>query len=338
MVSMKLDPSIQTLRGLACVLLVFFHVVGSNPSFGLRVADGGLRTLTDALAYVRMPLFAVLAGYAYGLRPVGADAKGFLAGKVRRLLVPMLVVGTAFAIVQSWVPGTNVGGRNWLVLHLEPVGHLWFIESLFWVFALVALIERTGVLRTAASFALVWSVAAVIYLGIRGPHWLGIEGAIYLLPYFLAGLAIRRFALEERLRQRGVVLVLVTIAWVAVGAIGLPVSDPDRRTVWMLLAGLSACALLLAARPCTPWLARLGTASYAIFLYHVFFTAFARIALESFDIRSLAIHCIAGLVLGLAGPIWIRRMASGHPWSHLLMLGESRRGRASAVAGAQVHA
>lgn len=60
---------IDTLRGGACVLLVIYHVVGATPADGLRIDDGQLRLVNDYLAVLRMPIFAVIAGWVYSLKP-----------------------------------------------------------------------------------------------------------------------------------------------------------------------------------------------------------------------------------------------------------------------------
>ncbi len=200
--------SLDTLRGLACLLLVAYHVIGSDPSNGLRVADGPLRVLNDGLAYLRMPLFTFLAGMVYGLHPFAGDSRAFLAGKARRLLVPMLFVGTIFALAQSFLPDTNFGaapgaGREWLLLHVEPVGHFWFVEALFAIFVLVWALERGRILATPGRFALAWLLAALLDLTVHGPRWLALDGAVFLLPYFLGGLAATRFSLVARLAARG---------------------------------------------------------------------------------------------------------------------------------------
>lgn len=105
-----MNRQIETLRGFACVLLVLYHVIGADPSNGLRVNEGPVRLMNDALAYVRMPLFTFLSGMVYGLRPFGGDTRRFVIGKCRRLLIPMFVVGTLFAVVQALTPGATIRG------------------------------------------------------------------------------------------------------------------------------------------------------------------------------------------------------------------------------------
>ena len=184
-----MNKQIETLRGFACLLLVLYHVIGADPSVGLRVADGSLRLWNDGLAYLRMPLFTFLSGMVYGLRPFDGDSRRYLVGKCRRLLIPMLCVGTLFALTQSLTPGTNAAVSNWWLLHVNPVAHFWFIESLFWVFLLVWLAERQRWIASPTGFGLALALACLLYLTVRGSHLFSVDGAIYLLPYFLCALA-----------------------------------------------------------------------------------------------------------------------------------------------------
>ena len=321
-------PSIDTLRGLACLLLVGYHVVGADPSSGLHVADGALRTANDALAVLRMPLFTLLSGVVYGLRPMRGELGGFLRGKTRRLLLPMLVVGTLFAAVHALTPGVNQAGVDWRTIHLLPVAHFWFLEALFWIFVAVALLERWQALTSPQAFTTVMALAIALHLGLRAPHWLALDGALYLLPYFLAGLAVTRFGLWAWLSRTGTRVVMAGAAAAALLAIGAPTAHSDRQTVAMLGAGLALCGLALGSGARSAALAWLGRSSYAIYLFHVFFAAAARIALQRAGLDALPMHLAAGLVAGLAGPMLLERWAAARPWPGRLLLGRSAKLRA----------
>lgn len=327
-----MKQELQTLRGIACLLLVLYHVIGADPSVGLRIAEGWLRIGNDGLAWLRMPLFTVLSGLVYGLRPYAGEPGRFLVGKARRLLIPMLVVGTVFALVQAAVPGTNAPVTNWWLLHIEPVGHFWFLQSLCWIFLLLVGLESSGRLSTPARFAGIFLAASVLYLTVDGPRLLGIQGAIYLLPYFLAGLAVTRFGLWTALTRPAVLAGGLAVAIVAVWWIGMPEPNPDRRTPAVLLAGLSLCALMLALRWPNRWLGTIGNASYAIYLYHVFFTAGARIVAERIGLgEQLALLIALGVTAGVLGPLVLERailrFSGHHRWPPLLLLGRSGRTR-----------
>jgi peptidoglycan/LPS O-acetylase OafA/YrhL len=319
------NTQIETLRGLACLLLVLYHVIGADASFGLGVQDGALRWFNDGLVYLRMPLFTFLSGLVYGLRPFAGDSRAFLAGKARRLLIPMLVVGSLFAILQTLSRGSSVLLGPWYLIHLMPVAHYWFVESLFWVFVLVWALERLDCIAAPVGFGLVLAFVCALSLTVRGPHWLGLEGAIYLSPYFLVGLAVTRFSMRTLLGSVWVRMVLTLLALGAVLCMGTPVPNPDRRTVLMLVVGVSSCLLLLSLDLVSRRLSSVGRYSFAIYLFHVFFTAFARLALTHLGFDELLLHIGLGLALGIAGPMALEWLVSHHRWPTLLLLGRSVR-------------
>ncbi|MFZ4478379.1 MAG: acyltransferase family protein [Rhodoferax sp.] len=314
---------IETLRGLACLLLVLYHVIGADPAHGLLVADGPVRWLNDGLAYLRMPLFTFLSGLVYGMRPFKGNSNAFLIGKVRRLLIPMLVVGTLFAVLQALTPGTNSSVGPWYLLHVQPVAHFWFVESLFWVFMVIWALERWNLIREVKGYLLALALSCTLYLTVRGWPWFGIEGAIYLMPHFLFGLAFSRFPLQAQLASPWVRLALLALACGAVIWMGMPVSNPDRRTVAMMAVGMSLCMLSLSLARVVPWLAAIGRHSYAIYLFHVFFTAAVRIGLKLVHIKLMPLDILLGVLIGLAGPILIDRVASRYKWPALLLLGKT---------------
>ena len=81
--------------------------IGNDPTSGLEVpADSYWRFFADFFIYFRMPLFAFISGYVYASKPFAGQASRFLAGKTRRLLLPLFIVGTSFALVEWLVPGT----------------------------------------------------------------------------------------------------------------------------------------------------------------------------------------------------------------------------------------
>lgn len=320
-----MDRKVETLRGLACILLVFYHVIGDSPSTGLRIDHGALRWFNDGLAYLRMPLFTVLSGLVYGFRPFSGSSQTFLLGKARRLLVPMLVVGTFFAFMQTMVPGTNAEPPDWRLLHIEPVAHFWFVESLFWIFVWVWLLEYLKCLDHGRAFALVYLGAALVYLTVPGSRWLSIGGAIYLLPYFLTGLAVTRFSWRDRLSHPGLRTILLALAFFAAFQLGWPVSrlNGHAHAGWLLIASLSFCGFFISLNFYWRWLARVGSSSYPIYIFHVFFTAAARIALEKSGATAIPVFIGAGLLLGLGGPMLVEYLASQNRWSSLLLLGKA---------------
>jgi fucose 4-O-acetylase-like acetyltransferase len=323
---------IDSLRGVACIALVVFHTIGPDKMSGLRVADDhGLRLLSDLLSYLRMPLFAFLSGYVYAFRPVERGLPEFIAAKARRLLVPMLAVGTLFAILQSHTPGTNFSRYEWHLLHIKPVAHYWFLESLFLIFVLVAFMERWNWLRSKSAFIPAWLAFAALFCIDPLPIYFGMQGAVYLLPFVLTGIASRRFA-EELPDGRIIWIAAALFCALALDAASRNAGLPERNSAVALGLGVSGCVLLLRTRIQAEWLARLGRYSFSIFLFHSVFSAASRILLSRLSDFATWQLLIAGTLSGLALPIVvelaIRR--SGSPLA-AAMIGEKAPRRTPAV-------
>lgn len=313
---------LESLRGAACLLLVLYHVVGSDAGSGLRIGDGWLRTTNDWLAVLRMPLFGLLAGWFYAERPaISGQLSHFVSGKAQRLLLPSLSVGSLYLIAQLVAPGVN--NRSTGIPLLSPVAHLWFIQALFLVFVTVALAERIGLLRTLDRMYLTLAAAAALYLSGVGTPWLGIGGAIYLLPYVLLGIALQRFGDIKRLRDPACIILLIAAIWALAAANELDFSA-ERRTVAYLAVATCMMLIALASGLQSRLLIRVGSFSYAIFLFHPFFAAAARVMLEQAGLPYLVLQLPLGLVSAVAGPILVQRLLRSWPPFNTLFLGEGR--------------
>jgi peptidoglycan/LPS O-acetylase OafA/YrhL len=324
--------SIDTLRGLACLLLVTYHVVGASSASGMRVADDSFyRTvLADVPLMVRMPLFTFLSGYVYAYRPVTLDtATTFLRGKVRRLLIPLVVAGSAFVLVQSVAPtnGEPIAVPDMWRIYIWPYAHYWYLHALLLIFGLMVLLDGFKLMQRPAAWAAVFAASVPPFLGAESlPSFLGIAQAAYLLPFFLCGVGAHRFRETITRRFRIVVLgaavMLFVIAQIATAADwSLP---HDRHSVLALAVGVAGTLSLQLLNPRHRRLAQIGVYSYAIYLYHVFATAGTRWLLEKFT-DNQPLHLIAGLTLGVAAPIVVYVIAVRHPLSRVLLLGQKSR-------------
>lgn len=327
---MKRSMEIDTLRGIACILLVFFHTVGSTPTEGLRVPQGNwLQQFNEILVYFRMPLFSFISGYVYAFRPYQGNASGFVKGKIRRLLVPVLTVGTFYAVVQYLTPGANAAVENWWLLHIDPVGHFWFLEALFLIFLVVILLEYLKILSTVTGFALVWGVSAVLFGAPEFPNYFAARGALYLMPFFLAGLACKRFEIGGHTAR-----FLASVA--LIGGLAVVILLPEHMQQADALAalasvaiGVSAGLLLLRSGWRSTSLAYIGGYSFAIYLLHVFFTAASRIFFNAAGLDDFRMLVLPGLAAGIFGPIVaamvIGRSATLNQW----LLGSTSKAKAT---------
>lgn len=316
---------IDTVRGIACILLVAFHVVGVSPTAGLRIDVGIYRDLNDVLAYIRMPLFTFVSGIVYAYRPLRGGVGEFVVGKLRRLIVPMLVVGTLFAVVQAYTPGANARVSNWYLLHIDPVAHYWFIESIFLIFMVMIPLELMRLFERPLTYLLVLGAAILLFLSSLTWKYLGVSGALYLFPYFLMGMGLQRFDLIRRLgRVAGLVLLgLATIAVIML--LKETYSIEGKRTLPGLLIGASVCIGLLSMGFSSKILSMIGWYSYSIYLYHVFFTAGSRILFGVLGLNNIHVLFFMGLVTGVLGPILVELVFIRWSLTRKLFLGQKPR-------------
>jgi peptidoglycan/LPS O-acetylase OafA/YrhL len=319
-VTVNRDTPVDTLRGFACILLVAYHVIGIAPDNGLHVQEGVLKDANALLIYIRMPIFTFLSGFVYARRPFTSDWKKFMAGKIRRLIIPMLFVGTLFALVQTITPGTNAAITDWRFLHLMPVAHYWFIEALFLIFLVIVPLEHFKFLQNKAGFALIFIIAAILYVTNAGTPWLSIAGALYLFPYFLLGLYCSRFPLQIK-NQKALGYLLITVIILFLLFFGQQYGG-GRRSLNALIIGTMFCIGLLFIKTESVFLSKIGIYSYGIYLFHIFFTAASRIFFVKTGITEIWILFILGTTLGLAGPMLVERIAAKYNPTRILLLGK----------------
>ena len=167
------EGRVQTLRGLACLLLVAFHAVGSSSASGLQVPDGSpYREFTNLFVHIRMPLFTFLSGLVYAYRPLEpGEALRFLGKKLRRLGVPLIVASSIlYGLHLAMHDPVAPLSRMWSV-YVHPFYHLWFVQALLPVFAVLVVLESFGALATCGRYLAVLALSLVLYA--YGPPALG---------------------------------------------------------------------------------------------------------------------------------------------------------------------
>lgn len=219
---------IDATRGLAMVLIVLGHVA----------PPGSLQTWVFSF---HVPLFFFLSGLLF------APRRGWLRKRLKQLMVPYYVVGAVSVLayeVRDWLfGGERLGGANsvmrnlWGLLYgngkngwMEFNAPLWFLPALMCVCVLGALVHR---MLVTTSPRRIWASTLVTMVASASVAWLydarlhgpalpwELETAVAMLPFFLAGMAVRllrqrRLSFEPTVRGVAVgVAFLVVGGWVA---------------------------------------------------------------------------------------------------------------------------
>jgi len=318
------NTGIQSLRGLACLLVVYFHVVGSETT-GLKLElDNGYRLIADFLIYLRMPLFTFLSGFVYYNYRFNGDFSKYFKGKARRILIPMFVVGSLFAMIQSLVSSSNGGlsGYEWYEIYFYPFAHFWFLQSIFTIFLIVAMIDWVSKRNDSVVLILALISVSVFLVSSSLPDFFSLNKTFYLFPFFLLGMISNARNLKQLSLLRLLPVFIIFISSLVVHILGvLDGSKEDRTGFLSLIIGLSGSITLLRLCFHINVLAYIGGFSYTIYLFHVFGTAAVRIILSKLGIDFLFIHVLLGVFAGVTFPIIVHFLFKNMRYFRTAMLG-----------------
>jgi peptidoglycan/LPS O-acetylase OafA/YrhL len=327
------DPSVETLRGLACLLLVAFHVIGMADT-GMQVSSTSIwRHFTDLMTPVRMPLFAFISGFVLVITSRSTAGLGSaLAQKFRRLGVPLLVASSIYNLIYGITDMPQFVGSPF-DLYLKPFMHLWYLQS---ALTLVVLVTLTVYLLQTTLRAIAPALFAIALLLNQWAPALSSDifsfaGTIYLLPFFSLGILVRQWAPNVRMGgahplQVGLLASALMFGLVLVNFSGLFQADDDRYGIAAISVSCGVCLTLYAMRMRLSPLATLGGFSYAIFLYHPLFSSMSRhlMAVISPNAAPSMVFMI-GMVAGLGLPALLQRIVQMFPVLALLLFGLSTK-------------
>ena len=330
------DQSVETLRGAAIILVVIGHVIGSGPEGGMRVADDSfMRHFYYTFEYLRMPLFTVISGWVYALHPADfSQLKSFIIKKVCRILLPMIFVGTAYFLLQYFTPGTNMKGKLseiWQIL-VFPYSLFWYLPALFIVFIIVALIDALEKLNTFTNWLVIVGITLLLlifrgsYIPLNAPNYFCYQGAIYLLPFFLIGVGIKRFNrffIDNTFTAILLCILLISLTVQQLAWYGIIQYNLSKGSGVGLLIGLAGTMLLFRLKWRVKWLIWFGSYAYTIFLFHSFGTAGGRIITNKIGIHATPVIFILSLICGLFVPVLAELILDKNGVARMVFLGRS---------------
>ncbi len=161
-----------------------------------------LAGLTDFIYSFHMPLFICVSGAVYSMCVIDLgkykNTLKFLTNKAKRLLIPYIVFGLLYVAPVMWKFGFVQGGflsycLNGIIL-AQNNRHLWYVLSLFIIFAFCALINKLP--KKANCFLTLAILIAVSFVSNRFPLMFSISSAVKYAHYFAAGYIMNKYKEE----------------------------------------------------------------------------------------------------------------------------------------------
>jgi len=315
----RLSAAIGMARVICILGIVYVHAWTGRNGADLQAFNhtpqGMLRwALVELLGRSSVPLLGMISGWLVAPSYRRRGARGFLAGKARTVLAPM-VLWNALAIVlvsgaawAGWIYAPRPTSWGWTVNELFCLTRpddinvqIPFLRDLFVCMVLVPLLVRCPdrVLGVAAAGVMVWSLAPVAVPVLQRPS---------ILLFFILGLLARRHGLAAWVAARP--LALMALPYVAMAGV----------KVWLEVDTGPHHAVLLGA---VDLVMRLATALF--FWAMAWRVADSRLAgplgrIEPFMFLMFCAHLI---MIWLAGPL-IGRLTGpiGSPLYPLFLLGQ----------------
>ena len=301
--SRTLPTNLDSVRGLACVLVVALHVVGVGSTDGLKIEAGSpWHNVMDALDLIRLPLFTALAGFLYGAMPATRDGFGaYMTRKIRQLLVPLVFATLVFWVLRELTYGENERSLFWAYVY--GYQHLWYIDALLLIFAAVSFID-TKFSPTWKTWAGVVAAVVLTYWALPEIPIMHVKNAIFFLPFFIFGLLLYR--VRDLLKSQALLGASV-VAMLAIIALQ-QVFEPEYLALNVFgllgwLGGAASVVALLRLFPSFAVLAAIAPYSFTIYLWHPAANGTVRNILWSAGVDSTWLLFLIGVAAGVLIPI-----------------------------------
>lgn len=327
--------NVETLRGIAIILVVAGHVIGSTIEGGLQVANDSIwRYFYYSFEYLRLPLFTAISGYVYSLKPVNINyLKTFTLKKIRRLLFPLIFVGGLYYVVRNIIPGTNFTdpiNEIWKIFIL-PYTLYWYLPSLFIIFVTVAMLDSFKLMNNKNK----WFIIMICSIGLvyveqtsivqLSTNYFSFKGAMFLMPYFILGIGLNKF--KEIFSKSDIKLSLI---YLIIGIILQQIlwftditASPKIIITLSLIIGIPFIVIAFNLNMNNKFLIKIAKYAYTIYLFHAFGTAGGRIILNAFNITNgilvFVISLSGAIILSIIAEILLDRI----PITRLLFLGRN---------------
>ena len=314
---MERDKLTDMLKGYACLLVIFGHIIIGIRTSGMAVP--GVLPLTEKFIWsFHIDLFMFLSGYVYSITGGISRAKSrisFMLSKLLNLGVPYFVFSAAYIAVNSLTPGVNNENSlsDILKIWYSPVAQYWFIFALFWLFVIYALLSKF--LSNIAITALLYSAFLLfIFFGVNTGF---LDSSFNCVLAFGIGTCLKSLNVQKLhpILRIGIVIFHAAAATLAIKtAFYDNFLMDDVFTLLGIFSSVCFISLFVDFQPISQSLLYICKYSFPLYLLHTFFTAATRILLLKMGIQNLTLHICAACVTGILFPILIAKLFSRSPY------------------------
>ncbi len=323
------DRLVDCLKGYACLLVVFGHVI-----MGVRKAGGDIpyfSLLVENFIWTfHVPLFMFLSGYVYHLtgewKQKGSRIK-FLKHKLLNLGIPYFFFASIYIMINSFVSGVNNANKISDVFSLwrTPIAQYWFLYALFILFVLWSVLSiflnnwQITLVLCVVNYILIARGIGVPFLGVGIPHAL-----CFGIGTCISKLMIEQWSVEKKMELVIAHVVLVGIFLYTNISGTMVIEDIEKIIGISASIGLISCVYKNKIFENTFLV--INSYSFPIYLLHTIFTAAIRILLSNVGISNYYIHVVLGMIFGLAVPIICAVIANKVPFLEFFIYPSGRIG------------
>lgn len=303
------DKLVDALKGYACFLVVFGHVIMGIRKCGINIPYGA-QNVEEFIWTFHVALFMFLSGYVYhvtGEWKSKGTRVSFIKHKFINLAIPYFVFSIVYICVNKFLGGSSVNNemtmKDILWLWKEPIAQYWFLYDLFFIFVAFTFFSKW--LKNWKITLLLAGIQAIsTTLGISVP--MPFAAMIRMVLPFGIGASINKLYINESTKAEKFVCVL---AHITLTEIFLFYSLDKYVLLDMLISALgcfASIALISSLAKCdfiNKVLLFICKYSFPIYLLHTIFTAGIRVVLVKCGINNYFLHVIIGSVFGLFFPI-----------------------------------
>lgn len=301
---MKRIEWIDIAKGQTIFLVVLVHVLeGIYKTNLFPEAKSGLEWVMSGIFLIIMPIFLALSGYLYKAPQNREYFVKQVKKKAWNLLWPSIIFSIIYVGLQQFAGGDVHEGHQWsslLTMGINPIGYLWFLETLFLIWLLVSILF---------GFKINLWVQTLIYAGLVIFGW-QIKGPLILQDvciwsiFFFMGYLIKKY--PNQLLHSGVVisaLVIILVTWYGQSQLPIEWYDTNGPTPLIMLGKLASIPVafkffkFLHLKKSKPYWLNTGKNSLIIYLVHAPLASILRILLLKIGINNFYLLMVLVLVL-----------------------------------------